>query len=112
MLPEADIAILLLDPAGQTLRIRAAVGFPADLADHLAVGLGEGVTGWRTQAAPVAFFRAKGLVEALLAAVRVDWWAEPGERPFLHPGRSATIVAAQDERKLGWIGEVHPLVAR
>ncbi|MEA2481391.1 MAG: phenylalanyl-tRNA synthetase beta chain, partial [Thermoleophilaceae bacterium] len=28
-----------------------------------------------------------------------------------HPGRSATVLAA-DERKLGWIGELHPLVAR
>jgi phenylalanyl-tRNA synthetase beta chain len=60
----------------------------------------------------VDFFRAKGLVEALLASAGVDWWAEPGERPFLHPGRSASIIAGQEERKLGWIGEIHPLVAR
>jgi signal transduction histidine kinase/putative methionine-R-sulfoxide reductase with GAF domain/ActR/RegA family two-component response regulator len=46
VLPEADIAILLLDAAGQTLRIRAAVGFPADLAEHLSVRLGQGITGW------------------------------------------------------------------
>jgi phenylalanyl-tRNA synthetase beta chain len=38
-------------------------------------------------------------------------WVEPGERPFLHPGRTATVLAG-DERKLGWIGEIHPSVAR
>jgi phenylalanyl-tRNA synthetase beta chain len=80
---------------------------------HLGVLLaGRGVGGWRTPPAPVDFFRAKGLVEAILESAGVEWWAEPGERPFLHPGRAATVVAAQDERKLGWIGELHPLVAR
>ena len=42
----------------------------------------------------------------------VDWRAERGRRPFLHPGRAASIVAGASERKLGWIGELHPLVAR
>jgi phenylalanyl-tRNA synthetase beta chain len=60
----------------------------------------------------VDFFRAKGLVESILTSAGVEWWAEPGERPFLHPGRSASIIASVDERKLGWIGEIHPLVAR
>jgi phenylalanyl-tRNA synthetase beta chain len=58
------------------------------------------------------FFRAKGLVEALLTSAGVEWYAERGERPFLHPGRSASIIAGDDERKLGWIGELHPLVVR
>jgi phenylalanyl-tRNA synthetase beta chain len=73
---------------------------------------GRGAGGWRTPPRPVDFFRAKGLVEAVLDAARIEWWAEPGERPFLHPGRAATVIAAEDERKLGWIGELHPLVAR
>jgi phenylalanyl-tRNA synthetase beta chain len=86
---------------------------PAAERHHLGgVLAGDGVAGWRTPPAPVDFFRAKGVVEAVLGAAGVDWWAEPGERPFLHPGRSATVVAVQDERKLGWIGEIHPLVAR
>jgi signal transduction histidine kinase/putative methionine-R-sulfoxide reductase with GAF domain/ActR/RegA family two-component response regulator len=46
ILPEADIAILLLDATGQTLHIRAAVGFPPDLADRLTVPVGAGITGW------------------------------------------------------------------
>ena len=46
VLPDANVAILLLDATGQSLHIRAAVGFPADLADHLIIPIGEGVTGW------------------------------------------------------------------
>jgi len=57
------------------------------------------------------FYAAKGVVDGLLSAAGVDWWAEPAPRPFLHPGRAASILAG-DERKLGWIGELHPLVAR
>jgi phenylalanyl-tRNA synthetase beta chain len=66
---------------------------------------------WRSPERPADFYAAKGLLEALLAPAGIEWWMEPGERPYLHPGRSATILAG-DERKLGWIGEIHPLVAR
>jgi phenylalanyl-tRNA synthetase beta chain len=57
------------------------------------------------------FFALKAVLGAVLDIVGVEWWVEPGERPFLHPGRTATVLAG-DERKLGWIGELHPLVAR
>ena len=66
---------------------------------------------WRTPGRGADFYAAKALVEAVLAVTGIDWQVEPGERPFLHPGRSASIVAA-DESKLGWVGELHPLVAR
>ena len=86
---------------------------PAGERHHLGALLtGHGPRGWRTAPAPVDFFRAKGLVEAVLQSAGVEWWTEPGERSFLHPGRSASIIAAAGERKLGWIGELHPLVAR
>jgi phenylalanyl-tRNA synthetase beta chain len=52
----------------------------------------------------------KGILEGMLDTTGVEWWVEPDERPFLHPGRTASIFVA-DERKLGWIGELHPLVA-
>jgi phenylalanyl-tRNA synthetase beta chain len=67
---------------------------------------------WRSPARPADFYAAKALVEALLAPTGVDWWVDPEERPYLHPGRSATIYAGDDERKLGWVGELHPLVER
>jgi phenylalanyl-tRNA synthetase beta chain len=66
---------------------------------------------WRSPERAADFYAAKGLVEALLAPTGVEWWVEPSERPYLHPGRAATIYAG-DERKLGWVGELHPLVAR
>ena len=65
---------------------------------------------WRAPERPADFFAAKGVLEGVLAAAGVPWRVEAGERPFLHPGRSATVRAGQDE--LGWIGELHPLVAR
>ena len=67
--------------------------------------------GWRTPARPADFYAAKGLLEGLMEAARVDWHAQEGGPPFLHPGRAATIVAA-DGAELGWLGELHPLVLR
>ena len=61
-------------------------------------------------ARPADFYAARPLVDAVLAAAGVEWSPEPGRRPFLHPGRAAVILAGG--RELGWIGELHPLVAR
>jgi phenylalanyl-tRNA synthetase beta chain len=66
---------------------------------------------WRSPARRADFYAAKGVLEALLAPTGIEWWVETGERPYLHPGRAATILAGDDE-KVGWIGELHPLVAR
>jgi phenylalanyl-tRNA synthetase beta chain len=56
------------------------------------------------------FFAAKGYVAAVLDTLRVDWTVRAAAEPFLHPGRSAQVIAGEDV--LGWIGEIHPLVAR
>ena len=66
---------------------------------------------WRTPERGADFYAAKALVEALLAPTGIEWEVEPAERPYLHPGRSASILAG-DEAKIGWVGELHPLVAR
>jgi phenylalanyl-tRNA synthetase beta chain len=56
------------------------------------------------------FFAAKGVLEALMRALRADCRVEPGaDRPFLHPRRRATVVVGGTEA--GWIGELHPSVA-
>jgi phenylalanyl-tRNA synthetase beta chain len=66
---------------------------------------------WDTPDPPKAgFFAAKGLLGAALDAVRVRWDVEPATEPFLHPGRSARVLAGGED--VGWIGELHPLVAR
>ena len=85
---------------------------PADERHHLGglLNLGAPAT-WRTPARPADFYAAKGLVEALGAAAGVDLAFQAEAQPFLHPGRSA-VVHSSGGRELGWVGELHPLVAR
>jgi phenylalanyl-tRNA synthetase beta chain len=64
---------------------------------------------WRSGGEQADFFAAKALVEALLGQLHVDWSVQPQEWPFLHPGRSAALFAC--EQMLGFVGELHPLVA-
>ena len=65
---------------------------------------------WRDEAPPVAdFFAAKGVLETLLAALRVEFEVHRTHTPFLHPGRAATIVVGG--QAAGWLGELHPGVA-
>jgi len=79
---------------------------------------------WRGGDEVADFFAAKALLEALLSHLGVPFTIAPREWPFLHPARSAAILqggapttdgsvspAPQDGRALGFIGEVHPLVA-
>jgi phenylalanyl-tRNA synthetase beta chain len=66
---------------------------------------------WDTPDPPKAgFFAAKGLLGAALDAIRVRWDVEPATEPFLHAGRTARVLAGGED--VGWIGELHPLVAR
>jgi phenylalanyl-tRNA synthetase beta chain len=86
---------------------------PALERHHLGVLVTEAAPGgWRSERRPGDFFAARALLEAVLEVAGVDWVAEEGGRSFLHPGRAASIVARESERKLGWLGELHPLVTR
>jgi phenylalanyl-tRNA synthetase beta chain len=58
----------------------------------------------------VDVFAVKGVLEALGSALRVELECLPGAQPFLHPGRSAAVLC--DGQELGWLGEIHPLIAR
>ena len=65
---------------------------------------------WRdAEPAKADFFAAKGVLEALMTALRVPWEVEPSREPFLHPGRSARVLAGG--QPAGWLGELHPAVA-
>jgi phenylalanyl-tRNA synthetase beta chain len=69
---------------------------------------------WRGAPAEADFFAAKGLLAAVLDRLRVDWSVRPRSWPFLHPGRSAAVLAGGEESEivpLGFLGELHPLVA-
>jgi phenylalanyl-tRNA synthetase beta chain len=55
------------------------------------------------------FFAAKGVLETLLGALRVDFEVVRGADPFLHPGRAARVLVGGEDA--GWLGELHPGVA-
>ncbi|HWC25256.1 MAG TPA: phenylalanine--tRNA ligase subunit beta [Solirubrobacteraceae bacterium] len=62
---------------------------------------------------PGDVFAAKAHLEALLRALRVPASFASSQEPFLHPGRSAAVVLGSEPPALvGWVGDVHPLVAR
>jgi phenylalanyl-tRNA synthetase beta chain len=64
---------------------------------------------WRGEPVEADFFAVKALLAALLDRFHVDWSVAPATWPFLHPGRSAVVLAG--EVRLGFLGELHPLVA-
>jgi phenylalanyl-tRNA synthetase beta chain len=47
------------------------------------------------------FFAAKGAVEAIHEALKLEPRFERTEEPFLHPGKAARVES-------GWVGELHP----
>ena len=101
-------------PAGPLDRVPGgspAGARPAEEPEHIAVLLTRAAAGgWRTPPTAADFFATRALLEALFAAAGVDWRAEPGTQPFLHPGRTAAVVVG--DREIGWLGELHPLVTR
>ena len=54
------------------------------------------------------FFAAKGVLAAVMDALRVEWSVEPGGAPFMHPGRAARILVGG--RLIGGVGELHPRI--
>ncbi len=93
----ADVAIF---ESGGVYRARedGAGATPAD--EHQALGAllcgALGPRSWRGERPEADFFTAKALLGGLLDRLHVDWRAEPAEAerwPFLHPGRSAAVIA-------------------
>jgi phenylalanyl-tRNA synthetase beta chain len=84
------------DPAAQPLRVGGLA-----FGDALPLQWGEA-------ARPVDLFDVKGDLEALVAPQRVS--TEREGYPWLHPGRSARVRI--DGEDAGWLGELHPRIAR
>ena len=85
---------------------------PARERHHIGALLTQAAPGtWRREPVAADFFAAKALAEALLGVAGLELSLRPEARPFLHPGRCASVLAAGG-REVGWIGELHPLVAR
>ena len=72
--------------------------------------MGNAEPGWASDDRPFDVFDAKGIVEALMAELGLEWsLGEPVGRPF-HPGRSALVMA--EGEPIGALGEIHPKVAK
>jgi phenylalanyl-tRNA synthetase beta chain len=68
---------------------------------------------WRGTRGETDFFAVKALLGAMLDKFHLQWSIVPESWPFLHPGRSAAVlVDAPETVRVGFIGELHPLVAR
>ena len=66
---------------------------------------------WRESDPPRAdLYSAKAVLAALLDTLRVPWRVERAREPFLHPGRAARVLVGDEPA--GWLGEIHPAVAR
>jgi phenylalanyl-tRNA synthetase beta chain len=101
---------------------------PATESHHLAVLLTRALPAtWRSPERGADYFAVRALLDALMDAAGVGWEPRAGAEPaagaagdgagtpsaspgWLHPGRSARVVAGG--RDVGWLGEVHPSVAR
>ena len=65
--------------------------------------------GWASDDRPFDVFDAKGVVEAVMAELGIDWTlGNPIGRPF-HPGRSGAVMVGHE--RIGVLGEIHPRVA-
>jgi phenylalanyl-tRNA synthetase beta chain len=118
----ADVTPGDVMPAGVT----PADVMPADERHELGALLSGGLEprSWRGARREADFFAAKALLGALLERFGLDWFLVPATWPFLHPGRSAAVMASSGARstladadgsdqavRLGFVGELHPLVA-
>lgn len=68
---------------------------------------------WHTKTKPVDFFQMKGIVEQYLNNIAVSGkvtYVANHDRDEMHPGRTADIYL--DDQLVGFVGQVHPLVAK
>ena len=70
-----------------------------------------GKQSWQDGSAPAEydFYDIKGVVEDLIGSLNIlNFRMELGEHPTFRPGRTAKLML--NDRVLGWMGELHPLV--
>lgn len=91
---------------------RANASLPKEVKSLAGVLAGKADDAWNGKARPMRFFEGKGIVEELLAQLRLQKVRfrvpEDGALGFLQPGRAAEVLSGGTV--LGWVGEVHPKV--
>lgn len=65
---------------------------------------------WGLPTRKVDFHDLKGDLESLAAASGAELEFKPSQRPYGHPARSAEVY--RDGASLGWIGQIHPRLAK
>ena len=95
-----DVAIFESGTVYRGARERRRAG-PADEHHALGVLLSGALAprSWRGERARGGLLRRQGAARRAARALHVDWSVEPARRwPFLHPGRSAAVLASGDGR--------------
>jgi phenylalanyl-tRNA synthetase beta chain len=64
---------------------------------------------WQGEVKPVDFYVVKGIVEGLFEQLKLSVTYEQAELEDMHPGRTALVK--HDGNTIGFIGQLHPLVA-
>lgn len=74
------------------------------------VATGQSGKGWATPAVEFDFYRMKGIVEGLLAKLKIEGvsFRAVSDMSFMHPGRTAALYVG--DVYAGYLGEVHPKV--
>ncbi|WP_028918627.1 phenylalanine--tRNA ligase subunit beta [Pseudoxanthomonas suwonensis] len=91
-------------------------GAPLETRRIAAVACGDAAAEqWGLAARKVDFHDLKGDLESLAASAGARLEFRPSAEPFGHPGRSADVFRTDlegGEIRLGWIGQLHPRLAR
>jgi len=98
---------------GRVFHQQAGEGQPAPLETQrvAAVICGDADTQqWGLPTRKVDFHDLKGDLESLAAASGAELEFRPSQRPYGHPARSAEVY--RDGVSLGWIGQIHPRLAK
>jgi phenylalanyl-tRNA synthetase beta chain len=73
---------------------------------------GEFNKGWNGEKIDKDFYYLKGVLENMLSILKIESMSVRTDQiePFLHPGRGCNVLI--DDEVIGYLGEIHPLVAK
>lgn len=96
---------------GRVFASRDAGQAPLETRRLAAVAMGAAqVAHWSESERAADVFDLKGDLESLAACAGAVLTYQPGTAAYGHPGRSADVL--RDGERIGWIGELHPRLAR